>query len=71
MIEIGDYIASDFMGWFIQGTVKTIGEIGNKIPAYFIETVDGRQEVIVKGQAKLYYKPGEFESGYSRRNEHD
>jgi len=70
MIEVGDYIASDTFGWMIQGTVKRMGTLG-KIPAYLIETFDGRTEAVIKGQAVLYHKPGEFEAGYPRRGEHD
>jgi len=50
MIEVGDYIASDTFGWMIQGTVKRMGALG-KIPAYLIETFDGRTEAMIKGQA--------------------
>ena len=70
IIETGDYIASDFCGWMIQGTVTRMGLLG-KIPAYLIETFTGRTEAIIKGQAVLYWKPGEREAGYSRRGEHD
>ena len=69
-IERGDYIASDFMGWAIQGVVTGIGHLG-KYPAYLIETWDGRKEAVLKGQALLYWKPGEEEQGYSRRSQHD
>ena len=69
-IRKGDYICSDFAS-FIQGTVVGMGTLGKRIPAYKIETPDGRIEFIIKGQAKLLITPEEKAQGCQILSRHD
>ena len=64
-IQIGDYIASDFFSP-IQGFVKSIGMIGRQIPGYVIETIQGKTEYIIKGQANLLWTKEEWDNPEKR-----
>ncbi len=69
-IKVGDYISSDFAS-FIQGTVMGIGTIGKRIPAYRIETLMGKTELIIKGQANLLLTPEEKAQSLNPWARHD